>query len=509
MQFSGLPAAGTLTGTDLIALSQGVGSQPRSVKLALADLMDSPSIGKPLMSAVKNVISMTTPAPGSPAEGDRYIVPAGSGGVWTGQDNKVAVFTLGAWHFLTPYPSRPYRVQDLQRDFRWTNVAWVPVAFYDLPDGVYFDGSHDDGDVFTAFINAVPPGSCIRIPRGRMVISGNRVWNNNVSLIGEGYTDRRWPYGSTNWLTDTDGSVFYCTATTGAAIMITMPMTGGFAATKSFHMSGVCFIGPGSGSSTLLATGTTIGTAPMSSIWSGVVLGNANLLFAAGPSEEMIFQGLRCRGGGTAIQISGYGFNNNLFDGLEMQMCSRGFDGTLFGGGGNTFINGISQAMTGSSFVSTDSGSMTIADMWFENPTLAGGDAIQLTNAYNCSLLRLRISDDENIRITGASTQGVHIRDCVHIDTTPVKIIIDSSVRYPVDLGTSHGNFEIIAVDELDNPSAMAIVAPWVTNAVGQTVDPVFILNGDLVIEKTSNTLLTFKLRGTDGILRSGTINLS
>lgn len=33
--------------------------------------------------------------------------------------------------------------------------------------------------------------------------------------------------------------------------------------------------------------------------------------------------------------------------------------------------------------------------------------------------------------------------------------------------------------------------------------------NGELVVEATSNTTLTFKLRGTDGTVRSGTITLS
>lgn len=33
--------------------------------------------------------------------------------------------------------------------------------------------------------------------------------------------------------------------------------------------------------------------------------------------------------------------------------------------------------------------------------------------------------------------------------------------------------------------------------------------NGDLVIEATSNTQLTFKLKGTDGTVRSGSITLS
>ena len=33
--------------------------------------------------------------------------------------------------------------------------------------------------------------------------------------------------------------------------------------------------------------------------------------------------------------------------------------------------------------------------------------------------------------------------------------------------------------------------------------------NGDLTIEATSNTVLTFKLRGTDGTTRTGTLTLT
>ena len=33
--------------------------------------------------------------------------------------------------------------------------------------------------------------------------------------------------------------------------------------------------------------------------------------------------------------------------------------------------------------------------------------------------------------------------------------------------------------------------------------------NGNLVVEKTSNTTLTFKLKGSDGVVRTGTITLS
>ncbi len=40
--------------------------------------------------------------PGSPANGDTYIVAAGGTGVWTGQDGNLAVSTDGGWRFVVP-----------------------------------------------------------------------------------------------------------------------------------------------------------------------------------------------------------------------------------------------------------------------------------------------------------------------------------------------------------------------------------------------------------------------
>ncbi len=40
--------------------------------------------------------------PIGPSEGDRYIVPAGAGGAWTGKAGQVAAFQGGAWAFYLP-----------------------------------------------------------------------------------------------------------------------------------------------------------------------------------------------------------------------------------------------------------------------------------------------------------------------------------------------------------------------------------------------------------------------
>lgn len=50
-----------------------------------------------------NVISMTlSSAPGAPAEGDLYLVPAGATGVWAGNYGKIAEWSGLAWSYFTP-----------------------------------------------------------------------------------------------------------------------------------------------------------------------------------------------------------------------------------------------------------------------------------------------------------------------------------------------------------------------------------------------------------------------
>lgn len=50
-----------------------------------------------------SVTSRTTAAPpASPAEGDRYIVPAGATGAWAGRTDQIAVRIDGAWEYHAP-----------------------------------------------------------------------------------------------------------------------------------------------------------------------------------------------------------------------------------------------------------------------------------------------------------------------------------------------------------------------------------------------------------------------
>ena len=54
-------------------------------------------------------LSTTTP-PVSPSPGDRYVVGIGATGVWSGEDNKIAIFVGTNWVFFTP--SEGWRAYD-------------------------------------------------------------------------------------------------------------------------------------------------------------------------------------------------------------------------------------------------------------------------------------------------------------------------------------------------------------------------------------------------------------
>lgn len=72
-------------------------------------------------------LSITTAAaPGTPAAGDTYIVPAGATGVWAGQDNKLAHYYGGSWKFRVPPKGVRVYVLDEDLEYVFNNAgAWA------------------------------------------------------------------------------------------------------------------------------------------------------------------------------------------------------------------------------------------------------------------------------------------------------------------------------------------------------------------------------------------------
>jgi hypothetical protein len=67
--------------------------------------------------------SLTSP-PGSPALGDRYIVPSGATGAWVGRTNQVAVFLAGGWQFMTPAAGWVFFVSSESGTAYYNGASW-------------------------------------------------------------------------------------------------------------------------------------------------------------------------------------------------------------------------------------------------------------------------------------------------------------------------------------------------------------------------------------------------
>lgn len=63
--------------------------------------------------------------PGSPAQGDRYIVGPSPTGAWAGQTNNIALYLDGAWKFYVPKTGWLAWVVDEAAFLRWSGTAWV------------------------------------------------------------------------------------------------------------------------------------------------------------------------------------------------------------------------------------------------------------------------------------------------------------------------------------------------------------------------------------------------
>lgn len=91
--------------------------------------------------------TLATP-PGSPAEGDAYLVAASPTGDWAGKDGRIAVFVDGAWMFHAPLDGWLLFVEADEQFVQRKAGTWVPLlaAVSDLSD--YEEGTWSPGLTF-------------------------------------------------------------------------------------------------------------------------------------------------------------------------------------------------------------------------------------------------------------------------------------------------------------------------------------------------------------------------
>jgi len=69
-----------------------------------------------------------TAPPGSPTEGQRYIVKAGATGAWAGRDDDIAAWQDGAWQFSAPRTGWLAYVIDESLLLAWNGSSWQPAV---------------------------------------------------------------------------------------------------------------------------------------------------------------------------------------------------------------------------------------------------------------------------------------------------------------------------------------------------------------------------------------------
>ncbi len=70
------------------------------------------------------VQSRSQAVPAVPVDGQSYIVPAGAGGAWVGQDTAIALFGNGGWIFAPAQDGWSAWVLDEGSDLRFDGVSW-------------------------------------------------------------------------------------------------------------------------------------------------------------------------------------------------------------------------------------------------------------------------------------------------------------------------------------------------------------------------------------------------
>lgn len=104
---------------------------------------------------------LATP-PGSPSEGDRYIVAATATGDWVGEENSIAWFDGSSWVFDTPTEGFLLWVSDEDKHYKFDGTSWSVFADIDDLDDVQ-DGSTYGRvkltELTTGFVNRLNDGS--------------------------------------------------------------------------------------------------------------------------------------------------------------------------------------------------------------------------------------------------------------------------------------------------------------------------------------------------------------
>lgn len=118
-----------------------------------------------LAQLVLKSVDVSVP-PGLAQPGDCYAVPAGAGGVWTGQGGQVALYSNGGWLFVQPRAGWRAWIDDQTRDAVFDGVKWVGGSVAVSPGGAAMvfeivEIDHVIGAAATSVVSSAIPGDAV------------------------------------------------------------------------------------------------------------------------------------------------------------------------------------------------------------------------------------------------------------------------------------------------------------------------------------------------------------
>jgi hypothetical protein len=230
----------------------------------------------------------TTSPPGSPANGDAYIVPSGATGAWASQTNKIAVWQartgVAAWQFYSPKNGWTVYDQAAGALKVYNGSVWVIITG---PSAVSYNGFRN------LLINAV------QLVNQRVYASGTATTSANQ------YTIDRWKVQtsgqSLSWITDANGIPTFTAPAGGVAQVI-----------EGLNIQGGTYVLSWTGTATATVNGTSVSNGGTIALTGGA---NATVVFSGGTFK---FPQIELGVTPTSFDFRSFGF--------ELQACSRYYE---------------------------------------------------------------------------------------------------------------------------------------------------------------------------------------
>lgn len=160
--------------------------------------------------------------PGSPVEGDRYLVGTAGSGAWSGHNRQIALYRNG-WVFFVPKEGWFTWVEDENNMLRYNGSAWVSVAVLSINQKsitILSPTSSENRVIFyttvaititqaTAVVRGTSPSVTYQVKHdpsraatgNNLFSSGQTVTNTTTGAVVTSFNDATIPAGSFVWLT--------------------------------------------------------------------------------------------------------------------------------------------------------------------------------------------------------------------------------------------------------------------------------------------------------------------